>query len=85
MLLTPAEMMTSAPGECCDETFVIAKHSYTAENNQELSIRKSERLILLDNSKDWWRVKNMDNQQVISSLPFQHGHHWASSPHRSCL
>lgn len=53
-------MATMAEGE---ETAVIAKYDYTAENGQELSIKKSERLILLDNSKDWWRVKNADNKQ----------------------
>nr|KAG5687918.1 hypothetical protein BaRGS_014367 [Batillaria attramentaria] len=46
-----------------EETAVIAKYDYTAENGQELSIKKSERLILLDNSKDWWRVKNAENKQ----------------------
>ena len=54
-------MATMAEGE---ETAVIAKYDYTAENGQELSIKKSERLILLDNSKDWWRVKNSDNKQA---------------------
>ncbi|KAK7090692.1 hypothetical protein V1264_010454 [Littorina saxatilis] len=46
-----------------EEMLVIAKYDYTAENGQELSIKKSERLTLLDNSKDWWRVKNSDNKQ----------------------
>ena len=54
-------MATMAEGE---ETAVIAKYDYTAENGQELSIKKSERLLLLDNSKDWWRVKNSDNKQA---------------------
>lgn len=55
-------MATMAEGE---ELQVVAKYDYTAENGQELSIRKSERLILLDDSKDWWRVKNSENRQVI--------------------
>lgn len=54
-------MATMAEGE---ELQVVAKYDYTAENGQELSIRKSERLILLDDSKDWWRVKNSENRQV---------------------
>lgn len=53
-------MATMAEGE---ELQVVAKYDYTAENGQELSIRKSERLILLDDSKDWWRVKNSENRQ----------------------
>ena len=56
-----AQMATMAEGE---ETLVIAKYDYKAENGQELSIKKSERLVLLDNSKEWWRVKNAENRQA---------------------
>ena len=51
-----------------EEMAVIAKYDYTAENGQELSIKKSEKLILLDNSKDWWRVKNAENKQASEWL-----------------
>ncbi|KAL8593947.1 hypothetical protein ACOMHN_021799 [Nucella lapillus] len=50
-----------AEGE--ETTSVVAKYDYTAENGQELSVRKAERLVLLDSSKDWWRVRNADNKQ----------------------
>ena len=45
-----------------DETFVIAKYDYKAQDGQELDLKKSEKLILLDDSKHWWKVQNTRNQ-----------------------
>jgi len=41
-----------------EEVYVIAKYDYKAETPQELDIRKSEKLLLLDDSKHWWKVQN---------------------------
>ncbi|KAL0963503.1 hypothetical protein UPYG_G00307270 [Umbra pygmaea] len=45
-----------------EEVTVVAKWDYTAQQAQELDIRKNERLTLLDDSKTWWRVRNASNQ-----------------------
>uniref|UniRef100_A0A3Q3G4F7 Cytoplasmic protein n=1 Tax=Labrus bergylta TaxID=56723 RepID=A0A3Q3G4F7_9LABR len=45
-----------------EEVIVVAKWDYTAQQDQELDIRKNERLYLLDDSKTWWRVRNTANQ-----------------------
>ncbi|XP_042562191.1 cytoplasmic protein NCK2-like [Clupea harengus] len=45
-----------------EEVIVIAKWDYTAQQDQELDIRKNERLWLLDDSKTWWRVRNAGNR-----------------------
>lgn len=45
-----------------EEANVIAKWDYTAQQDQELDIRKNERLWLLDDSKTWWRVRNASNR-----------------------
>ncbi|XP_061925793.1 cytoplasmic protein NCK2a [Entelurus aequoreus] len=45
-----------------EEVIVVAKWDYTAQQDQELDIRKNERLYLLDDSKTWWRVRNAANQ-----------------------
>lgn len=45
-----------------EEVIVVAKWDYTAQQDQELDIRKNERLYLLDDSKTWWRVRNASNQ-----------------------
>uniref|UniRef100_A0A8C9VM35 NCK adaptor protein 2b n=1 Tax=Scleropages formosus TaxID=113540 RepID=A0A8C9VM35_SCLFO len=45
-----------------EEVIVIAKWDYTAQQDQELDIRKNERLWLLDDSKTWWRVRNAANK-----------------------
>ncbi|KAG7263088.1 hypothetical protein CRUP_021769 [Coryphaenoides rupestris] len=45
-----------------EEVIVVAKWDYTAQQEQELDIRKNERLHLLDDSKTWWRVRNSGNQ-----------------------
>ena len=41
-----------------DAQFVFAKYDYTAQGNQELDMRRNERLVLIDDSKHWWRVQN---------------------------
>jgi len=43
------------------ESYVIAKYDYQSQGPQELSIRKGDRLLLLDDSRHWWRVLNNDN------------------------
>ncbi|KAH7720778.1 Protein NCK-1 a [Aphelenchoides avenae] len=45
-----------------DEVFVVVKYDYTAQEEQELSIRKNERLRLVDDTKNWWKVVNENNQ-----------------------
>ncbi|XP_024299762.1 cytoplasmic protein NCK2 [Oncorhynchus tshawytscha] len=45
-----------------EEVIVIAKWDYPAQQEQELDIRKNERLWLLDDSKTWWRVRNASNR-----------------------
>ncbi|XP_026157140.1 cytoplasmic protein NCK2-like [Mastacembelus armatus] len=45
-----------------EESILIAKWDYEAQQDQELDIRKNERLWLLDDSKTWWRVRNGANQ-----------------------
>ncbi|KAM4601704.1 cytoplasmic protein NCK2b isoform 1-T2 [Polymixia lowei] len=45
-----------------EESIVIAKWDYQAQQEQELDIRKNERLWLLDDSKTWWRVRNSASQ-----------------------
>lgn len=41
-----------------DAQFVFAKYDYTAQGNQELDMRRNEKLLLIDDSKHWWRVQN---------------------------
>lgn len=43
------------------ESYVIAKYDYDSQGPQELSIRKGDRLLLLDDSRHWWRVLNSDS------------------------
>nr|XP_023660719.1 cytoplasmic protein NCK2-like [Paramormyrops kingsleyae]XP_023660804.1 cytoplasmic protein NCK2-like [Paramormyrops kingsleyae]XP_023660888.1 cytoplasmic protein NCK2-like [Paramormyrops kingsleyae]XP_023660965.1 cytoplasmic protein NCK2-like [Paramormyrops kingsleyae]XP_023661053.1 cytoplasmic protein NCK2-like [Paramormyrops kingsleyae] len=45
-----------------EEVVVVAKWDYAAQQDQELDIRKNERLWLLDDSKTWWRVRNAGNR-----------------------
>ncbi|XP_022098620.1 cytoplasmic protein NCK2-like isoform X2 [Acanthaster planci] len=37
--------------------YVIAKWDYTANQQEELNIRKNERLTLIDDTKSWWKVR----------------------------
>ncbi|PIC17974.1 hypothetical protein B9Z55_024025 [Caenorhabditis nigoni] len=43
------------------EDYVIVKFDYLAQEDQELTIKKNERLKLLDDSKNWWKVVNDSN------------------------
>ena len=45
-----------------EENYVIAKYDYIAQGTQELGLKKNERLLLLDDSKHWWRVQNSKGQ-----------------------
>lgn len=42
--------------------YVVAKYDYIAQGNQELDMKRNERLLLLDDSKHWWRVQNPRGQ-----------------------
>jgi hypothetical protein len=37
---------------------LVAKYDYKAQDELELSLTKNERLILLDDAKQWWKVQN---------------------------
>lgn len=39
------------------DSYVIVKYDYTAQEDQEISICKNERLGLLDDTKNWWKVR----------------------------
>ena len=43
------------------ELYVIAKYDYQSQGPQELSIKKGDRLLLIDDSRHWWRVLNSEN------------------------
>uniref|UniRef100_UPI00358FBC2B cytoplasmic protein NCK2-like n=1 Tax=Myxine glutinosa TaxID=7769 RepID=UPI00358FBC2B len=45
-----------------EEPSVVAKYDYVAQQEQELNIRKHERLWLIDDSRSWWQVRNGNNQ-----------------------
>jgi len=42
--------------------YVIAKYDYVPAGPQELSLKKNERLRLMDDSMHWWKVLNSKNQ-----------------------
>ena len=48
-----------------EELYVIAKYDYAPQNEKELAIKKNEKLILLDDSKQWWKVENNQHQSGI--------------------
>ncbi|KRZ09702.1 Cytoplasmic protein NCK2, partial [Trichinella zimbabwensis] len=43
--------------------YIVAKYNYQAQEAQELSVRKNERLILVDDSRNWWKVRNSGNRE----------------------
>jgi hypothetical protein len=43
---------------------LVAKFDYKAKEENELDLRKSERLVLIDNSKNWWLVRKTETDQT---------------------
>lgn len=39
-------------------SIAVAKYDYTAEGEGELTIRKNEKLTVIDDSQPWWKVQN---------------------------
>ena len=62
-----AHRLTTTMGSTAAEEpqYVVAKYDYIAQGNQELDMKRNERLLLLDDSKHWWRVQNPRGQVSI--------------------
>jgi NCK adaptor protein len=45
-----------------EEIVATALYDYNAQQKEELSIKKNEKLIIIDDSQTWWKVKNEQSQ-----------------------
>jgi NCK adaptor protein len=45
-----------------DEAFAVALYDYHSQNNEELSIRKNDKLLIINDSGAWWQVQNERHQ-----------------------
>ena len=43
---------------------LVAKFDYKSKEPEELDLRKNERLVLINNSKNWWLVKKCDTDET---------------------
>ncbi|VDK30390.1 unnamed protein product, partial [Gongylonema pulchrum] len=50
-----------------EDVFVVVKYDYDAQEEGELSIRKNERLKLIDDTKNWWKVVNEEG--IVGFVP----------------
>ena len=48
-----------------EETFVVAKYDYKAVNPDELDIKKNDRLTVLDESSQWWLVRDASGRSGL--------------------
>ncbi|CAF0825732.1 unnamed protein product [Didymodactylos carnosus] len=46
-----------------NDIIVVAKFDYRAQEQRELTIKKHERLLLLDDSTQWWKVKRVESEE----------------------
>ena len=47
-----------------NNVILVAKFDYQSKEAHELDLKKNERLILIDNSKNWWLVRKCDSDQT---------------------
>lgn len=47
------------------EEFATALYDYNSQNDEELSIKKNEKLLILNDSETWWRVQNDKHQSGL--------------------
>ena len=43
---------------------LVAKFDYKSKEQNELDLKKGERLVLIDNTKNWWFVRKVDTDQT---------------------
>ena len=43
---------------------LVAKFDYKSKEQQELDLRKNQKLTLIDNSKNWWLVQKCDTGEI---------------------
>lgn len=52
-----------------DPVYVVAKWDYTAKQEEELTIKKNERLELTDDSRSWWKVRKTSGNCEMGYVP----------------
>ena len=48
-----------------EEAFAIALYDYHSQNEEELTIKKSDRLLIVNDSGTWWQVQNERHQSGL--------------------
>lgn len=48
-----------------DESFAVAQYDYHSQNDEELTIKKNDRLLILNDSGAWWLVQNERQQSGL--------------------
>ncbi|KAG7330037.1 hypothetical protein KOW79_006259 [Hemibagrus wyckioides] len=62
--LLPGQLMQNGDAESTDSKIVIALFPYEAENKNELSFKKGEKLVILDENGEWWKAKSLSSGKV---------------------
>lgn len=58
------------------EEYVVAKYDYQAKDDQELSLKKGERLVLIDDTRNWWKVRNSKEYEGFVPSNFVRKENW---------
>lgn len=48
-----------------EDAFAIALYDYNSQNEEELSIKKSDKLLIVNDSGTWWQVQNEKHQSGL--------------------
>ena len=48
-----------------EEAYALALYDYHSQNEEELSIRKNDRLLIVDDNGTWWQVQNEHHQSGL--------------------
>ncbi|KAM9501255.1 tyrosine-protein kinase Lyn-like [Clarias gariepinus] len=62
--LLPGQVLQNGEAASTDNKIVIALFSYKSENKNELTFKKGEKFVVLDENGEWWKGKSLSSGKV---------------------
>ncbi|XP_060788993.1 tyrosine-protein kinase Lyn-like isoform X2 [Neoarius graeffei] len=62
--LLPGQVLQNGDAAVTDKKTVTALFSYQAENKNELTFKKGDKFLILNENEDWWKAKSLSSGKV---------------------